>query len=224
MKTYMQLVKGSRLQFWMFLLLSVSVTGLATNAQSVELTQDQFSFAVARIQTSSNGVARRESTKTEELSGGKIVKAIETVVETDAEGDRRVVIKVLEGGKASVTESIWLGMIEYRKDGQGKWTKTDFSKGPFTGGDILRPSDKTKYSFQEDKAGPISTMIYTSEVVYLRDSGNRIEVTKIAASKFDWPLRRERTESLDTPENIVRRSITTYDYGLEKLDIKAPVQ
>lgn len=195
----------------------------AVSGQPIELTEQQYDLAVARFQTSTNGVSRRELTRIEDLSDGKVIRTVETVREVDASGNSRTLTRTIDTKGISESETIWIGSFRYTRDGT-KWQKEDLSRGPFTGSGPPEASDVVKYLFEEVRNGPLVTFIFTQEIVFDRETGKRFETTRTHTNRYFWRQRSERTKSEGNPENIVERSSTTYDYSPGKIEIKPPIE
>ena len=201
----------------------IAVLCPVANGQPVELTKQQYDLAVARFQTSTNGVSRREITRTESLSNGRVIKTVDTVREVDGAGNRRILTKTTDSNGISESESIWIGSLRYTKKGT-TWLKEDLSRGPFTGSGAPESSDVLKYSFEEVKNGPLVTFVFSSESIFNRETGKRFEFAKTHTNQYFWPQKSERTKSEGTPENVIERWSTTYDYDSLNIKIEAPIK
>ncbi len=198
----------------------LTVSSLSIDGQIRFLSERDFSLAVARFQTSTIGVPHQEITKTEEFVENKLVKTTEITREWDSSENYRVITKRSDG---SVTESIRLGSIQYYRVGNGSWSKIDWSKGGVRiSGDA--PADVSLFSVEERSEGSTKLSVFTEQRIFGEGTAQRIKTTKTFVDVFFWRQRIERTESVITAENVISRSVTTFDYDRGKIDIVAPIK
>jgi hypothetical protein len=195
----------------------LALGSLSVNGQVRFLSQREFGLAVAQFQTSTDNIPHREITTTEEFAEKKLVGSVETKREWDRHGNYRVVTKKSDG---TVTESIWLGSIQYHRVGNGRWSKTDWSKGGTGSGD--GPADFSFFTMEEKFDGGNRILVFTEQTTF--ETSKRIKITKTSVNSLFWRQRVESTESLGTPDNVVVRSVTTFNYSPGNIELTAPIK
>jgi len=202
---------------------------VACVAQEKQISRDEYIAASRNAYTKARGLNRRNVTKIQTFTDGKLTWDEQWQYEYDLPDNIHYVHVVSTNGKTIRTEEVDIAKTRYCKRDDAPWQPvTSSCIGGGTGGSPM--NDTTKYSVEKVKLDGKDVSLYRQNTSY-KDNYSKTKDTeglsfselKMWINKDGLMVRQEQTSGLIDPKTVRHSTIDTYEYD-PKIKVEAPIK
>ena len=200
---------------------------ICASAQAIPIKKSEFDDLVTAAFAKTSTRSRRETTQAKTFEAGKLVEEELTTQDYLPPDKERWLILARKEGVQTRVEIVYIGDVEYRREGRGAWTKTE-------------DSDRAN---QTTTVSNLSAQRLKGNFVYFKEEadyhGKKVRVLtersgpalstpgpparRITVDQDGLILKVEESVTEGLPDNIVFTSVATIVYASHAVVIEAPI-
>lgn len=167
--------------------------------------------------------SRRVVIKTETIENGAVTSLVTTTEERLLPDKRRYLKVENKNGEETSFEHIYIGTVEYQRENDGQWTKKE-QRGMGTGSGIGSGSTSlAQYTEESDFAEGVPARKLKELRITQSSEGLMFDEIIAWYDQRGFLLRSEKVKGNLEPKNVKTRSVATYEYDPNDLEIEAPI-